>query len=165
MIRISREPGMRGDRPYIRGLRITIYGVLSMASSGLAEQEILEDFPELAPEDILAVPSFAADREQKPIHWRCNEAVAGREFFMVNSCRFSSTTTLIVLRWFCWGWNRHPSSLCGKPTDFRMRPIVLVSIPGEPLNYSSRQGTQGIPLLRDITCCAASPWRKQGPVR
>jgi len=65
MIRISREPGMRGDRPYIRGLRITIYDVLSMASSGLAQQEILEDFPELAPEDILAVPSFAADREHK----------------------------------------------------------------------------------------------------
>ena len=101
----------------------------------------------------------------KSIHWRCNEAVAGRESVSFDSCRFSSTTTLIVLRWFCWGWNRHPISLCGKPTDFRMRPIVLVSIPGEPLNYSSRQGPQGIPLLRDITCCAASPWRKQGPVR
>jgi len=65
MIRISREPGMRGERPYIRGLRITIYDVLSMGTSGLAQQEILEDFPELAPEDILAVPSFAADREHK----------------------------------------------------------------------------------------------------
>jgi uncharacterized protein (DUF433 family) len=63
--RITREPGKRGDRPCIRGLRIAVYEVLSMTSSGLAQQEILEDFPELAPEDILAVPSFTANREHK----------------------------------------------------------------------------------------------------
>jgi uncharacterized protein (DUF433 family) len=52
MNRITREPGNRGDGPCIRGLRIAVYDVLSMASSGLAQQEILEDFPELAPEDM-----------------------------------------------------------------------------------------------------------------
>ncbi len=65
MSRITLEPGKRGGRPCIRGLRITVYDVLSMLSSGMTQQEILDDFPELAPEDILAVLSYAADREHK----------------------------------------------------------------------------------------------------
>lgn len=65
MNRITLEPGKRGGRPCIRGLRITVYDVLSMMSSGTTQQEILEDFPELEPEDILAVLAFAADRERK----------------------------------------------------------------------------------------------------
>jgi len=65
MNRITLEPGKRGGRPCIRGLRITVYDVLSMLSSGTPQQEILEDFPELEPEDILAVLAFAADREHK----------------------------------------------------------------------------------------------------
>jgi len=65
MNRITREPGKRCDRSCICGLRIAFYDMLSMASSGLAQQEILEDFPELAPEDIFAVSSFTADREHK----------------------------------------------------------------------------------------------------
>jgi uncharacterized protein (DUF433 family) len=65
MNRITLEPGKRGGRPCVRGLRITVYDVLSMLSSGMTHQEILEDFPELEPEDILAVLAFAADREHK----------------------------------------------------------------------------------------------------
>ena len=65
MNRITLEPGKRGGRPCIRGLRITVYDVLSMLSSGTTQQEILEDFPELESEDILAVLAFAADRERK----------------------------------------------------------------------------------------------------
>ena len=63
MNRITLEPGKRGGRPCVRGLRITVYDVLSMLSSGMSHQEILEDYPELVPEDILAVLAFAADRE------------------------------------------------------------------------------------------------------
>jgi uncharacterized protein (DUF433 family) len=65
MNRITLEPGKRGGRPCVRGLRITVYDVLSMLSSGMKQQEILENFPELEAEDILAVLAFAADRERK----------------------------------------------------------------------------------------------------
>ena len=65
MNRITLEPGKRGGRPCIRGLRISVYDVLSMLSSGMTQEEILQDFPELVVEDILAVLAFAADREHK----------------------------------------------------------------------------------------------------
>ena len=65
MNRITLEPGKRGGRPCIRGLRISVYDVLSMLSSGMTHEEIVQDFPELEAEDILAVLAFAADREHK----------------------------------------------------------------------------------------------------
>ena len=65
MDRITLEPGKRGGRPCIRGLRISVYDVLSMLSGGMSQQEVLDDFPELTQEDILAVLSYAADREQQ----------------------------------------------------------------------------------------------------
>ena len=65
MNRITLEPGKRGGRPCIRGLRITVYDVLSMLSTNMTQQEILVDFPELESEDILAALAFAADREHK----------------------------------------------------------------------------------------------------
>jgi uncharacterized protein (DUF433 family) len=65
MNRITLEPGKRGGRPCIRDLRITEYDVLSMLAANMTQQEILEDFPELEPEDILAALAFAADREHK----------------------------------------------------------------------------------------------------
>ena len=65
MNRITLELGKRGAKPCIRGLRITIYDVLSQLSEGATQEEILEDFPELESEDILAVLSYAADREHK----------------------------------------------------------------------------------------------------
>ncbi len=65
MNRITLELGKRGGRPCIRGLRISVYDVLSMMSSGMTNEEILQDFPELEAADILAVLAFAADREHK----------------------------------------------------------------------------------------------------
>jgi uncharacterized protein (DUF433 family) len=65
MSRITLEPGKRGGKPCIRGLRITVYDVLSMLSTGMSQAEILEDFPELEADDILAVLAFAADRERQ----------------------------------------------------------------------------------------------------
>jgi len=59
------EPGNRGGQPCIRGLRITVYDVLSYLASGMTEEEILSDFPDLTHEDILAALSYAADRERK----------------------------------------------------------------------------------------------------
>lgn len=60
---ITLEPGKRGGKPCIRGLRITVYDVLSWLADGMTQAEIIEDFPELNETDISACLSFAADRE------------------------------------------------------------------------------------------------------
>jgi uncharacterized protein (DUF433 family) len=61
---ITIEPGKRGGKPCIRGMRITVYDILDYLASGMTQQEILEDFPYLTQEDILACLSFAAQRER-----------------------------------------------------------------------------------------------------
>ena len=63
--RISIEPGKRGGKPCIRGLRITVYDILEYLASGMTEAEILKDFPDLTSGDIRACLAFAADRERK----------------------------------------------------------------------------------------------------
>ena len=65
MDNITLEPGKRGGRPCIRGLRISVYDVLSMLSNGMSQQEVLDDFPELSSQDILDVLAYAADREHQ----------------------------------------------------------------------------------------------------
>ena len=62
---ITIEPGKRGGKPCIRGLRITVYDVLEYLASGMSENEILSDFPDLTREDIRACLAFAADRERR----------------------------------------------------------------------------------------------------
>jgi len=64
---ITIEPGKRGGKPCIRGMRITVYDVLSYLASGMTHQEILADFPYLTEEDILACLSYAADRERQQL--------------------------------------------------------------------------------------------------
>ncbi len=59
---ITIEPRKRSGKPCIRGMRITVYDVLSYLAGGMSNEEILEDFPELTREDILACLVFAADR-------------------------------------------------------------------------------------------------------
>ena len=61
---ITIEPGKRGGKPCIRGMRITVYDVLEYLASGMTYQEILDDFPYLTREDILACLNFAAQRER-----------------------------------------------------------------------------------------------------
>ncbi len=63
--RITVEPGKRGGKPCIRGLRITVSEVLEYLASGMSEDEILRDFPDLTREDLRACLAFAADRERK----------------------------------------------------------------------------------------------------
>jgi uncharacterized protein (DUF433 family) len=62
---ITIEPGKRGGKPTIRGMRITVQDVLEYLAGGMSEEEIISDFPELASEDIRACLAFAADRERK----------------------------------------------------------------------------------------------------
>lgn len=63
--RITIEPGKRGGKPCIRGLRITVYDVLDYLAGGMSEAEILSDFPDLTADDIRACLSFAAERERR----------------------------------------------------------------------------------------------------
>jgi uncharacterized protein (DUF433 family) len=65
---ITFEPGKRSGKPCIRGLRITVYDILDYLASGMSQEEILEDFPELTREDILASLAFAADREKSQLY-------------------------------------------------------------------------------------------------
>ena len=65
--RITIEPGKRGGRPCIRGMRITVYDVLSYLAAGMAPQQILDDFPYLTAEDIQACYAYAADRERRTL--------------------------------------------------------------------------------------------------
>ncbi|HEV2722886.1 MAG TPA: DUF433 domain-containing protein [Thermoanaerobaculia bacterium] len=62
---ITIEPGKRGGQPCIRGMRITVYDVLSYLAAGMSEAEVLHDFPYLTHEDILACLSYAAKREHR----------------------------------------------------------------------------------------------------
>ena len=62
---ITIEPGKMGGKPCVRRMRITVYDVLDYLASGMTEDEILHDFPDLTREDIRACLAFAADRERR----------------------------------------------------------------------------------------------------
>ncbi len=62
---ITIESGKRSGKPCIRGLRITVYDILNMLADGMTFEEIIDDFPKLTKEDILACLAYAADREHK----------------------------------------------------------------------------------------------------
>lgn len=62
---ITLEPGKRSGRPCIRGLRITVQDILGYLASGMTIEEIIDDFPELHREDILACLAYAADFEKR----------------------------------------------------------------------------------------------------
>jgi uncharacterized protein (DUF433 family) len=51
---ITIEPGKRGGKPTIRGMRITVQDALEYLAGGMSEDEVLSDFPELTREDIRA---------------------------------------------------------------------------------------------------------------
>ena len=65
--RIVIEPGKRGGRPSIRGLRVTVYDVLSYLAAGMTIDGVLADFPALERDDILACLSYAAERERQTL--------------------------------------------------------------------------------------------------
>jgi uncharacterized protein (DUF433 family) len=64
---ITMEPGKRGGRPCIRGMRITVGDILGWMAAGMSEGEIIDDFPELTRNDIHAALAFAADRERHTV--------------------------------------------------------------------------------------------------
>lgn len=62
---ITIEPGKRGGKPCIRGMRITVGDILGWLAAGMTMKEIIEDFPELDEGDIYAALSYAADKENR----------------------------------------------------------------------------------------------------
>ncbi len=64
---ITIEPGKRSGKPCIRGLRITVYDILSYLAADMTIDEILNDFPVLTKDDILACLSYAAERERQMV--------------------------------------------------------------------------------------------------
>lgn len=62
---ITINPQIRSGKPTIRGMRISVYDILEMLANKMNFAQIIEDFPELTEEDILAALSYAADKEHK----------------------------------------------------------------------------------------------------
>jgi uncharacterized protein (DUF433 family) len=62
---ITIEPGKRGGRPCIRGMRIAVGDVLGWLAAGMSHEQILEEYPELTERAIRACLAYAADRERR----------------------------------------------------------------------------------------------------
>ncbi len=62
---ITLDPGKRGGRPCIRGMRIAVSDILGWLADGQTVDDIVADFPELTESDIRAALAFAGDRERR----------------------------------------------------------------------------------------------------
>ena len=62
---ITVDPLIRFGKPCIRGMRISVYDILGWLASGMSLNDIIEDFPALTKDDIMAALAYAADREHK----------------------------------------------------------------------------------------------------
>jgi uncharacterized protein (DUF433 family) len=58
--RITIDPAICNGKPTLRGKRITAQTILEFLAAGDSEQDILEQYPSLEPEDIQACLRFAA---------------------------------------------------------------------------------------------------------
>jgi uncharacterized protein (DUF433 family) len=65
--RITTNPAQCGGRPCIRSMRIRVIDVLDLLVLGLSHQEILQELPDLEPEDIAAVLLYARNRFDHPV--------------------------------------------------------------------------------------------------
>lgn len=81
--RITIEPGKRSGKPCIRGLRITVYDILNMLAEGMSYDEIIDDFPKITKEDILACLSFAAEREQNTFR------LSAWDYYLTTTCHIN----------------------------------------------------------------------------
>ena len=65
--RVVLDPDVRFGKPVVRGTRITVGDVLGYLASGMTEDEVLADFPQLTRDDLRACLAFAADGERRSI--------------------------------------------------------------------------------------------------
>jgi uncharacterized protein (DUF433 family) len=63
--RIVIDPSIRFGKPCVRGTRIAVGDVLSYLASGMRDEDIVRDFPQLTIDDIRACLAYAADRERR----------------------------------------------------------------------------------------------------
>lgn len=63
--RIEIDPNIRSGKPRIRGTRITVSDIFDYLGGGMTVKEVLDDFPDLAIDDIQACFAFAADRDRR----------------------------------------------------------------------------------------------------
>jgi uncharacterized protein (DUF433 family) len=67
MNRITIDPEQCGGRPCVRGMRIRVIDVLDLLGNGLTVQEVLEELPDLEPEDIRACLQYASRKLNHPV--------------------------------------------------------------------------------------------------
>ena len=60
MNRITIDPEQCGGRPCIRGMRIRVTDVLDLLGNGLTPLQVLEELPDLEPEDVQACLKYAS---------------------------------------------------------------------------------------------------------
>lgn len=65
--RITVNPDQCGGRPCVRGMRIRVKDVLDLFASGLSSEEILEEMPDLEPEDLTACLKYASEKLDHPV--------------------------------------------------------------------------------------------------
>lgn len=65
--RISIDPTARFGKPCVRGTRLSVGDVLGTLAAGSSEAELLQDFPQLIHDDVLACLAFAAEQEKRLI--------------------------------------------------------------------------------------------------
>jgi uncharacterized protein (DUF433 family) len=61
---IEVNPEIRFGKPVIKGTRITVYDVLQWLASGMSNNEIIRDFPQINEKQILACLAYAANKER-----------------------------------------------------------------------------------------------------
>jgi len=66
LLRITSEPDKFGGKPCIRGMRIRVVDVLELLASGMGQEQLLEEHPDLEADDIKACLLFAAKRANYP---------------------------------------------------------------------------------------------------
>ena len=57
--RVTARPGVFGGKPIVRDMRITVELILSLLSQGATQEELLDDYPGLEPDDIRACIAYA----------------------------------------------------------------------------------------------------------
>jgi uncharacterized protein (DUF433 family) len=65
--RVTINPEQCGGRPCIRGMRIRVIDVLDLFAAGLSAEQILEEMPDLEPEDLQASLQYAARKLDHPV--------------------------------------------------------------------------------------------------
>jgi uncharacterized protein (DUF433 family) len=65
--RISIDPEVCGGKPCVRGTRIWVSLILDFLADGMAEGELLAEYPQLAHDDVLAAVAYGAEAARERV--------------------------------------------------------------------------------------------------